>query len=104
MSGKEEATMRIRVIIPSITKEFEALGLEQYSPAARPGTEISVTLLDRGPASIESRYDEAIAIPDIVRKVVEAEEDRVDAAIIDCMADPGLDAAREMVSIPVVGP
>ena len=96
--------MRIRVIIPSITKEFEALGLEQYSPAARPGTEISVTLLDRGPASIESRYDEAIAIPDIVRKVVEAEEDRVDAAIIDCMADPGLDAAREMVSIPVVGP
>ena len=96
--------MRIRVVIPSITKEYKALGLEQYSPSARPGTEISVTLLDQGPASIESRYDETVATPDIVRKVVEAEKDGVDAVIIDCMADPGLDAAREMVSIPVVGP
>lgn len=96
--------MRIRVVIPSITQGFEALGLEQYSPAARPGTEISVTLLDRGPASIESRYDETIATPDIVRKIVEAEKDGVDAVIIDCMADPGLEAAREMVSIPVIGP
>jgi len=96
--------MRIRVIIPSITKEFEALGLEQYSPGARPGTEISVTLLGKGPASIESRYEEAVAVPDIVRKVVAAEKEGVDAVIIDCMADPGLDAAREMVAIPVVGP
>lgn len=96
--------MRIRVVIPSITKEFEALGLEQYSTGARPGTEISVTLLGKGPASIESRYDETVAVPDIVRKVVEAEDDGVDAVIIDCMADPGLDAAREMVTIPVVGP
>jgi allantoin racemase len=96
--------MEIRVVVPSITKEYEALGLEQYSPSARPGTEISVTLLDKGPASIESRYDETVAVPDIVRKVVEAEKDGVDAVIIDCMADPGVVAARELVSIPVIGP
>jgi allantoin racemase len=96
--------MRIRVVVPSITEEYEALGLEQYSPAAKPGTEISVTLLDTGPASIESRYDETVAVPDIVSKVVEAEEDGFDAVIIDCMADPGLVAARELVSIPVIGP
>ena len=96
--------MKIRVVIPSITEEFEALGLEQYSPGARPDTEISVALLDKGPASIESRYDEMVAVPDVVRKAVEAEKDGVDAVIIDCMADPGLEAAREMVSIPVIGP
>jgi allantoin racemase len=96
--------MKIRVVIPSITREFEALGLEQYSPSARPGTEISVTLLEKGPASIESRYDETVAVPEIVRQAVEAEDDGVDAVIIDCMADPGLVAAREMVSIPVIGP
>jgi len=96
--------MKIRVVIPSITKEFEALGLEQYSPGARPDTELSVALLDKGPASIESRYDEMVAVPDVVRKAVEAEKDGVDAVIIDCMADPGLEAAREMVSIPVIGP
>jgi allantoin racemase len=104
LEGKDKASMKIRVVIPSITKEFEALGLEQYSPGARPGTEISVTLLDNGPASIESRYEEAVAVPDIVSKVMAAEKDGVDAVIIDCMADPGLDAAREMVTIPVVGP
>jgi allantoin racemase len=102
--GEDIDSMRIRVVIPSITEEFEALGLEQYSPAARPGTEISVALLEKGPASIESRYDEMVAAPDVVRKAVEAEKDGVDAVIIDCMADPGLEAAREMVSIPVIGP
>ncbi len=96
--------MKIRVVIPSITKEFEALGLEQYSKGVRLDTEISVALLDKGPASIESRYDEAMAVPDVVKKAVEAEKDGVDAVIIDCMADPGLEAAREMVSIPVIGP
>jgi allantoin racemase len=96
--------MKIRVVIPSITKEYEALGLEQYSPGARSDTELSVALLDKGPASIESRYDEGVAVPGVVRRVVEAEKDGVDAVIIDCMADPGLEAAREMVSIPVIGP
>jgi allantoin racemase len=96
--------MKIRVVIPSITKEYEALGLEQYSPGARSDTELSVALLDKGPASIESRYDEGVAVPGVVRQVVQAEKDGVDAVIIDCMADPGLEAAREMVSIPVIGP
>jgi allantoin racemase len=95
--------MKIRVIIPSITKEFEAMGLEQYSPGARLDTEISVTLLDKGPASIESRYEETVAAPDIVKKVVEAEQDGMDAVIVDCMAEPGVQAAREVVSIPVIG-
>jgi allantoin racemase len=95
--------MKIRVVIPSITKEFEAMGLEQYSPGARSETEISVTLLDKGPASIESRYEETIALPNIVRKIVEAEKDGVDAVIVDCMAEPGVQAAREVVSIPVIG-
>jgi len=96
--------MKIRVVIPSITKEFEAMGLEQYSPGARSDTEISVTLLDKGPASIESRYDETIAVPDIVGKIVEAEREGVDAVIVDCMAEPGVEAAREVVSIPMIGP
>ncbi len=95
--------MKIRVVIPSITKEFESIGLEQYSPGARRDTEISVTLLDKGPASIESRYEETVAAPDIVKKIVEAEKDGMDAVIVDCMAEPGVQAAREVVSIPVIG-
>lgn len=96
--------MKIRVIEPVITREFEASSLEEFSAAARQDTDISVVSLDMGPASIESRYEAALAVPDVVKKIVDAERDGVDAVIVNCMGDPGVEAAREMVSIPVVGP
>ena len=37
-------------------------------------------------------------------KVRAAEAEGMDAVIIDCMADPGLDPARELASIPIIGP
>lgn len=96
--------MKIRVIVPVITKEFEQMTLEEFSAAARPDVELSVVSLDKGPASIESAYDEALAVPDVVVKIVQAEEDGMDAVISDCMGDPGVEEARETVSIPVIGP
>lgn len=96
--------MKIRVIAPVTTKECELRAFEQYSAGARPDTEISTVLLDKGPASIESRYEEALAVPDTLAKIVQAEEDGIDAVISNCMADPGVEAAREMVSIAVIGP
>lgn len=95
---------RIRVITPGIDKAFEATTLAQYSAGARADTELSVVYLDKGPAAIESSYDEALAVPDIVSKAVEAEQDGIDAVLLDCMANPGLAAAREKVSILVLGP
>ncbi|MDH4208245.1 MAG: aspartate/glutamate racemase family protein, partial [Anaerolineae bacterium] len=95
---------RIRVITPGIDKELEAVTLAQYSAGARADTDLSVVYLDRGPAAIESSYDEALAVPDIVSKAVQAEQDGMDAVLLDCMANPGLAAAREKVSILVLGP
>ena len=96
--------MHIRVVAPVIATPLVALVFEEYRAAARADTDMSLATLDRGPASIESRYDEALAVPDVVAKIVAAEQDGMDAAIIDCMGDPGLEAAREIVSIPVIGP
>ena len=53
---------------------------------------------------MESAYDEALAAPDVVARVREAEEEGMNAVIINCFGDPGLDAAHELVSIPVIGP
>jgi allantoin racemase len=100
----KERIVKIRVIVPVITKRFEQMTLDEFSAAARPDVEVSVVSLDRGPASIESAYDEALAVPDIVAKIVQAEKDGMDAVISDCMGDPGIEEAREKVSIPVVGP
>lgn len=96
--------MKIRVITPSIMKEKEAKTFEQYSAGARPETEISVTLLDQGPASVDSIYEEALAMADTVAKIAQAEKDGMDGVISNCMLDPGVEAGRQLVSIPVIGP
>lgn len=96
--------MKIRVVTPIITESFGPLILREFEAAARPDDEISNVFLDRGPASLESAYDDALAVPDTVAKVRQAEREGADAVIINCMADPGLKAAREVVSIPVIGP
>ena len=48
--------------------------------------------------------DVALVVPGIMEGALQAEKDGADAVIIDCMSDPGLYAARELVRIPVVGP
>jgi allantoin racemase len=98
----EQPSRRIRVVVPVITEGFP--DARDFSSVAGLGTEITLTQIGRGPASIESEFDAALAAPDVILKIVEAEREGVDAAVIDCMDDPGLLAAREMVSIPVVGP
>jgi allantoin racemase len=102
--GELHRRARIRVIIPVVGEHWIAPVEEAYGHASRPSTEISAVAIDRGPASIESVRDEALAIPGVLSEVQAAEEEGMDAVILDCMADPGLDPARELASIPVIGP
>ena len=69
-----------------------------------PDTQISVDCIDRGPESIESNYDKVLAGPYIMEKVMAAQEQGFDAVIIYCGSDPAIEAARECVNIPVIGP
>jgi len=71
--------------------------------AKRPYTEIEVVNLEQGPEAIESAYDESRALPGLLELVQKAPEQGFDAVVIACFSDPGLDAARELVNIPVVG-
>jgi len=96
--------MRIRVIRPIIGLPAEGSALEELLPVAAPGTEISEVSLDKGPASIESTYESALAAIGVVEKIREAEQEGVNAVVANCMDDPGVEAAREVVSMPVVGP
>ena len=71
---------------------------------AAPGTETGIEDVPEGPASIESMYEEYLSIPATVRRAVELESQGWDALILGCFGDPGLDALRELLSIPVIGP
>jgi len=95
--------VKLRVVVPIILDVFNAEVVKEVKQFKAPDTEFDVVNLDRGTASIESHYDEILASPDIVAKVVQAEADGCHDVFVDCFGDPGVEAAREMVSIPVVG-
>ena len=93
--------MIIELITPIVTRGVRTL--DDVEPLVRDGLSITHSLLDRGPSSIESRFDEALALPDTVKRALQAEINGASAIVIDCMGDPGLHACREAVSIPVLG-
>ena len=74
---------KIHIITPIITRGIRTE--DDSKPLLRPDLEVSYSLLDIGPATIESEVDEALAIPDTIKKAIEAEKSGVDAIIIDCM-------------------
>lgn len=93
--------MRILVVNPNSTASMtEKIGQAARRVAA-PGTEIVAVNPATGPASIEGYYDEAISLAGMLA-VIEARPG-VDAVIIACFDDTGLDAARCLVDCPVIG-
>lgn len=74
--------------------------LQRY---ASPGTDVDITDIPKGPGSIESMYEEYLSIPETVQRAHELEEEGWDGILLGCYGDPGLDALREIVDIPVAG-
>ncbi|MDF9844508.1 MULTISPECIES: aspartate/glutamate racemase family protein [unclassified Paenibacillus] len=95
--------MKIKVINPNTTWEMTR-GIEHAAKsAARPGTEILAVSPEMGPVSIESYYDEYLAIPGVLQEIQKGEAEGIDAYVIACYGDPGLQAARELTKAPVIG-
>lgn len=93
--------IHIRVVTPIVRRDFRSP--EEIGALEHPGLRISHTCVDIGPASIESAFEETVAAPGAVIKIVEAEREGADAVVIDCLGDIGMHAGREAVTIPVVG-
>ena len=74
----------------------------QARAAARPDTIIRTTQPAAGPLTIESYYDEYLAIPHILAELIQHEA-ASDAFILACWGDPGIEAAREITRKPVIG-
>jgi allantoin racemase len=102
--------MRICYVVPGamsqgpmgVTEMRRREGLLQEWAFA--GTTVTLVDVANGVKSIESAYEELLAAPGAIDRIRDLEEEGLDAAIIGCFGDPGLEAARELVSMPVVGP
>lgn len=95
--------MRILVVNPNTTVAMT----EKIAAAARSvagaGTEIVAATSAEGPVSIEGFFDGALSLPGLLEQIRKAEADAIDAHVIACFDDTGLDAARSLASAPVIG-
>ncbi|MER8899182.1 aspartate/glutamate racemase family protein [Mesorhizobium sp. M0761] len=95
--------MRILVVNPNTTASMTETIAAAARAVAGAGTEVIAVTSSMGPASIEGYYDEALAVPGLLMEIASGERAGAQAAIIACFDDTGLDAARAMASIPVIG-
>jgi allantoin racemase len=95
--------MKILVINPNSSESVTDHIRTQLMKIKRADTELTVINPEHGPVSIESAYDETIASFYILDLVKKANVDGFDAVVLACFSDPGLDAAKEISTIPVVG-
>jgi len=93
---------RIKVITPVITAGLR--DVSELRALENADLRIDHTILSEGPSSIESAVEEMLAAPGVVTAALEAQAEGCSAVIIDCFGDPGLQAARELLDIPVFGP
>ncbi|WP_032926172.1 aspartate/glutamate racemase family protein [Mesorhizobium loti] len=95
--------MQILVVNPNTTASMTETIAAAARGVAGGWTEIVAVTSSMGPASIEGYYDEALAVPGLLMEIAAGERQGAQAAIIACFDDTGLDAARAMATIPVLG-
>lgn len=95
--------MKIKVINPNTSASMtEQIGATARVVASRE-TEIVAVNPEMGPVSIEGFYDEALSVIGVLDEVRKGEAQGIDGYVIACFGDPGLYAARELASGPVIG-
>jgi len=91
------------LIVEPVVMQIDEEELPYLAAVKASETDLRFATIDSGPVSIETFYDEAQAVPAVLR-LLEREAAGCDAVVIDCFADPAVRPARELIDIPVVGP
>lgn len=93
--------MKILVVNPNTTASMTTKIGAAARAVARPDTEIVAANSQNGPASIQGFLDVATCVPGLLEEV--ARHPDVDAIVVACFDDTGVDAVRSLVSVPVLG-
>ncbi len=96
--------MNLKIIIIGATVgKKDNMFKSHVNTLVSPDTEVDVVRIERGATSIETFHDEAYSIPEVLH-LVNKYKSQCDVMIINCFGDPGVHAARELTSIPIIGP
>lgn len=95
--------LRILLINPNSTQSMTEQAERSARSAALATTVIETFNPTDTPRSIEGHADEAMAVPSMLKAIRDGETRGIDAYVIACFDDPGLNAAREIAGGPVFG-
>jgi len=95
---------QITVIDPTFTHGWNVELMQLYPRSASTGTQIRMVSTEWGTASIEGCADNTLIAAAIICWTMEAEDEGVEAVIINFMRDTGLHNAWDMVIILVTSP
>jgi len=95
--------MRILVVNPVGTKIWDEKDEKYLRRFARKDTSIKVLSLKDGPSSLETFQSMVSVCPSIIQ-LVKSVENNYDAIVVNCFGDPCIEAIREVVNVPVLGP
>jgi len=95
---------RICFCNPFGTDQFDQLIEETLNPYLRAGTTVESVHVDNCPRNIDYYLSKHLVETEVFKLILEAEQDGFDAFVIGCCYDPGLTVARELTSMPVIGP
>ena len=101
ISAARSSSMKILLINPNTTASMTEKAAVSARAVARRDTEIVATNSQSGPTSIQGFLDVATCIPGLLDEI--SFHPDVDAIVIACFDDTGLDAVRSLVNVPVVG-
>ena len=95
--------MKLLLLNPNTSATMTAAMLQSARAVAAPTTQLVGRQPSFGPVSIESHFDEVFGAAGVAEQMRLAAGESFDAVLIACFGDPGLDAARELTSAPVLG-
>jgi allantoin racemase len=91
------------VINPNTNPRNTKVIADAISADKMPGVEVDVVNPEKGPLGLESYYHNYLAAVEVHKIIAKAEEKGYNGVVIAAFGDPGIEAAKELANIPVVG-
>jgi allantoin racemase len=95
--------MKIKVVLPVPHAMWNDKIMKNCKKVCDLDTQVEIANTARGAETLEGYYYGSFALVDTIKEIVQGEKQGFDAVVVWCTANIGVEAAREVVRIPVVG-
>lgn len=95
--------MKILFVNPNSTESMTAKVRDTACALLPPDVTVEALSNSEGPASIQGAEDGDLAVPGMLKVIQQGVADGADGVVIACFDDTGLEEARSLSSVPVIG-